>query len=135
MGKFTVGVAGGVGLELRNEGASVFNITKTITVAMSPYTVLATDAILLLNATGGVVPPADAMTINLPVGFGTFRRLAIKLFETDGIAHTARLVCSAGEDLDGAATPILTTAVGTTRSGIIINNGGAVRWHTLSSVP
>jgi hypothetical protein len=133
--KITVGVAGGAGLELRNEGAAVINLTRFVTPAMSPYTVLAIDHILLFNATGGVASPADAITVNLPAVFGTFRRLELKLYETDGIAHVARLVCAGADTLDGAPTPILTTAVGSTRTGIIIQNDGLSRWHTIASVP
>ena len=73
---------------------------KTITFADTPYTVLASDFAVYVDATGG------AVTVNLPAATGSGRTLVFKKSDASGNAVTIQ--ASGAETIDGANAPTLT---------------------------
>ena len=74
-------------------------ITKTITHAMSPYTLLATDGVLLCDVSAG------AITINLLAATAYGAELSIKL--KGAAANNVTVVPNGTDTIDGAANYIL----------------------------
>lgn len=88
-------------VDILNVSGGIELADKTITVADTPYTVLATDITLLVDTSGGAVTatlpaaPTDGMLVN------------IKKITTDATAMT---IGRNGKSIEGAAADIVTTA-------------------------
>lgn len=101
-----------------SSGGAVTQGIKTITVADTPYAVGATDAVILVDTTGG------AVTVNLPAAAVAGRTLTIKKVSSDVNAVT--LDGNGAETIDGQTTQLLTAQY---MSLTIISDG--VGWDIL----
>jgi hypothetical protein len=99
--------------------AITINVIVNLTVAHTPYTVLAVDDTLRCNAVGG------AITVNLPAATGSGRILNIK--KIDASAYVVTVDGSGGETIDGATTK----EIGSQYDNLQIQDAAAGIWDIL----
>src|SRR5206468_4295575 len=97
-------------------GTNVVHQVRTITFASSPYTVVAADEVLLVDATGG------AVTVTLPTATSG-RLLAVKKVDSSGNAVTLT------GTVDGVVNP---TLAGQWNARWVVGNG--TNWNVLGTV-
>jgi len=88
-------------------------------VADTPYTVLASDYTILVNAVGG------AVVVNLPAATGSGRILNIK--KIDASAYTVTVDGNGAETIDGAATYVISAQW----VNITIQDGASGAWYII----
>jgi hypothetical protein len=95
------GLLGGSGYDLAGTTSSpgTFREITNITFADTPYTVLAADEVILVNATGG------AVVVNMPALLGTGREITVK--KIDVSANFVTIEGNAAELIDGDLNPDL----------------------------
>jgi hypothetical protein len=102
--------------------------TEAVTTVTSNYTPLPSDAVILANATSG------AVTVTLPDatqnGFSPGQRYTIK--KTDGTANTVTVATSAGQQIDGGSTVVL--SAGNSETSVVFDGTTSNNWWTWSGI-
>lgn len=91
---------------------------KTLTFADSPYTVLASDGSLWVDASGG------AVTVNLPAAAANAGRVVV-VKKIDSSANEVTIDPDAAETLDGVATQ----SIGVQFTGYVMQSDGVSNWN------
>jgi hypothetical protein len=96
---------------------SIIEDQQTRAVSTTPYTVVATDRTILVDATGG------ARTVNLPTAASAKWRV-LKIKKIDSSANTVTVDGSGAETIDGAATQVIAAQY----ASFTIQSDGATWW-------